>query len=194
MAHILPHWTWPNRTGKITPVHVFTSGDEAELFLNNRSLGRKKKAQYEYRFRWDSVAYQPGVLRVVTYKNGKVWASDTMQTAGDAAKLELKADRNSISANGTDLSFITLRIVDSKGIPAPQANNRINFSVSGPGEFVATDNGNAADMTAFPSKERNAFSGLALVIIRAKAKSPGVITVTATAEGLTAAKVVVTAR
>jgi len=198
MAHILPHWTWPDRTGKITPVHVFTSGDEAELFLNNRSLGRKKKGQYEYRFRWDSVVYQPGVLRVVTYKNGKVWASDTMQTAGDAAKLELelerKADRNVISANGSDLSFITLRIVDNKGIPVPQANNHITFSISGPGEIVGTDNGDAADLTVFPSKERNAFSGLALVIVRAKAGSPGAITVTAIAEGLMPAQVVITSK
>ncbi len=81
MAHILPHWTWPERTNLITPVHVYTSGDEGELFLNGKSLGRKKKGEYEYRLRWDDVVYQPGTLRVVTYKNGKKWAEDEMKTA-----------------------------------------------------------------------------------------------------------------
>ncbi|MBD0280495.1 MAG: glycoside hydrolase family 2 protein, partial [Flavisolibacter sp.] len=96
MAHILPHWTWPDRAGKVTPVHVFSSGDEAELFLNGKSLGRKKKGQYEYRFRWDSVVYMPGELRVVTYKNGQLWATDTVKTAGDATQLQLIADRSTI--------------------------------------------------------------------------------------------------
>jgi len=93
MAHILPHWDWPERVGQITPVHVFSAADEAELFLNGASLGRKKKGQYEYRFRWDSVIYEPGELRVITYKNGQIWASDTVKTAGDAKQLQLVADR-----------------------------------------------------------------------------------------------------
>lgn len=80
MAHLLPHWTWPERVGKITPVHVFTSGDEAELFLNRRSLGRKKKGAYEYRLRWDEAVYEPGTIEVVAYKNGRPWAADSMRT------------------------------------------------------------------------------------------------------------------
>ena len=76
MAHILPHWTWPDRVGQVTPVHVFTSGDEAELFLNGKSMGRKKKGQFEYRLRWDDVAYEPGTLEVVAYKDGKEWAKE----------------------------------------------------------------------------------------------------------------------
>src|ERR1051326_6070374 len=79
MAHILPHWNWPERVGQVTPVHVYTSGDEAELFLNGKSLGKKKKGQYEYRLHWDDVTYQPGELRVVAYKNGKKWATDAMK-------------------------------------------------------------------------------------------------------------------
>jgi beta-galactosidase len=191
MAHILPHWTWPGRTGLITPVHVFTSGDEAELFLNNRSLGRKKKGQYEYRLRWDSVVYEPGVLRVVAYKNGKPWATDTVQTAGAAAKLQLHADRSLINANGTDLSFITLTITDANGVLAPEADDLISFSITGPGEIVATDNGDAANLEPFPSTTRNAFKGLALVIVRAKKGMPGTITVTATAKGLSSAKTII---
>lgn len=194
MAHILPHWTWPDRSGKITPVHIFTSGDEAELFLNNRSLGRKKKGWYEYRLRWDSVVYEPGTLRVITYKNGKPWAADTVSTSGTAAKLQLTADRKSIRANGNDLSFITVKVLDANGTLVPEAGNEITFAVSGPGEIAATDNGNAADLVSFSSKERKAFSGLALVIIRAKAGSSGAITVTATAKGLPAAKLVITSK
>src|SRR5436190_10986534 len=87
MAHLLPHWNWPGRVGQVTPVHLYTSGDEAELFLNGRSLGRKKKAPYEYRLRWDDVKYEPGELRVIAYRNGRHWAEDTMRTAGAAAKL-----------------------------------------------------------------------------------------------------------
>lgn len=192
MAHILPHWTWPGRTGQITPVHVFTSGDEAELFLNKRSLGRRKKVRYEYRLRWDSVVYEPGTLRVVTYKNGKPWAADTVKTAGAATKLQLKADRSVINANGEDLSFITVSVTDAHGNLAPEADNNITFSITGPAEIVATDNGDAADLVSFVSHERKVFKGLALVIVRAK--KVGSITVTASANGLTAAKAVLRAK
>ena len=184
LAHILPHWTWPDRIGMITPVHVFSSGDEAELFLNGKSLGRKKRSAYEYRFRWDSVMYAPGELKVIAYKNGKQWATDIIRTAGKASTLQLKADRSTITADGKDLSFITIRVLDDRGTLVPEAANRIKFEISGPGEIVATDNGDPADLESFHSKERNAFSGLALVIIRGQSKTPGTITITATSEGL----------
>ena len=192
MAHILPHWTWPGREGKITPVHVYTSGDEAELFLNNTSLGRKKKAAYEYRLRWDSVVYEPGELKVVAYRNGRLWATDVVKTAGTAAKLQLSADRDSITADGSDLSFITVRILDNKGVVVPEAGNKISFDISGPGEIVATDNGNPSDMVPFLSKERAAFSGLSLAIVRSKNKDAGTIVITAKANGLQQASIVIT--
>lgn len=191
MAHILPQWTWPERTGEITPVHVFTSGDEAELFLNNKSLGRKKKGKYEYRIRWDSVKYEPGELKVVAYKNGKSWATDVVITAGAAAKLELSADRATINADGKDLSFVTVRVADAKGVFSPRANNAITFEVSGHGEIVATDNGNPADFTPFPSNVRKAFNGLALVVIRSKKGEAGSIKVTAKSPGLKEGQVVI---
>ncbi|HEY6502443.1 MAG TPA: beta-galactosidase GalB, partial [Chitinophagaceae bacterium] len=100
MAHILPHWNWPDRIGQITPVHVFTSGDEAELFLNGRSLGKKKKTAFEYRLRWDDVKYEPGEVKVIAYKNGKKWAEQTVRTTDDAAQLKITADRNTIKADG----------------------------------------------------------------------------------------------
>ena len=189
MAHILPHWTWPDRVGKTTPVHVYSSGDEVELFLNGKSLGRKKKAPYEYRFRWDSVIYAPGRLKVIAYRNGRVWATDTMMTAGSAVALQLTADRKTIAADGRDLSFITLRLTDGKGTTVPEAGNLIKFDVSGPGEILATDNGNPSDLTPFGSAERVAFNGFALVIVRAKPGVPGIIRITAQSAGLRPAQI-----
>ena len=182
-AHILPHWTWPDRVGQVTPVHVFTAADEGELFLNNKSMGRLTKDESTFRLRWDNVTYQPGELRVVTYKGGKQWATDSVRTTGAAAKLQLTADRSSIKVDGVDLSFITVEVQDSRGDRVPTADDAIEFSVSGPGEIVATDNGDPANMVSFPSKTRKAFGGLALVIVRATDAS-GPITVTANAGDL----------
>jgi beta-galactosidase len=184
MAHILPHWTWPDRVGQATPVHVYTSGDEAELFLNSKSLGRKQKGQFEYRLRWDDVVYEPGELRVVAYKAGKPWATDSAKTAGPAIKLLLTPDRSTIANDGKDLSFVTLVVADQDSQQAPRTMNTIHFEVSGPGEIVAADNGDPTDMTAFPSNDRKAFNGLALVIVRAKRGQKGNILVTAKSDGL----------
>lgn len=184
MAHILPHWNWPDRIGQVTPVHVFTSGDEAELFLDNISLGRKKKAAYEYRLRWDNVVYKPGTLRVVTYKDGKPWASDTVATTGASAQLRLQADRKLIKSDGKDLSFITLEVMDNKGAFVASSTSRISFEIEGPGEIVATDNGDPADLESFASHEKNAFSGMVLVIIRAKTGAKGVVKIKASSPGL----------
>jgi beta-galactosidase len=184
MAHILPHWTWPERIGQITPVHVFTSGDEGELFLNGKSLGRKKKGPYEYRLRWDDVVYEPGTLKVVTYKNGKVWATDEVKIAGAAAKLKLEPDRSTIYADGKDLSFVTVTVTDKRGIIAPRADNRIHFEIKGPAEIVATDNGDPTDFEPFQSHDRKAFNGLCLVIVRGEPGRLGEIKLTARADGL----------
>lgn len=192
IAHILPHWNWPDRVGLVSPVHVFTNGDEAELFLNGKSLGRQKLAQYQYRFRWNDVVYAPGELRVVTYKNGTEWATSAVRTTGTAASLRLKADRSRIVADGEDLSFISLEIVDGKGEVVRTANDAITFSVTGPGEIVATDNGFQADFTPFPSKQRKAFNGYALAIVRGLREKAGQVMVVARAEGLEEASVVVT--
>jgi beta-galactosidase len=189
MAHILPHWTWPERIGQVTPVHVFSAADEAELFVNGKSAGRIKKAASTYRFRWDTISYKPGNITVVTYKTGTKWAVDTKRTVGDATKLNITADRTTIMGDGYDLSFITITVVDDNGDVVPRADNAITFSVSGPGEFVSTDNGNPTDMTAFPSTTRKAFSGLALAVLRAIPGPFGQVIVSATAAGLLAAEV-----
>ncbi|MFN3302161.1 MAG: beta-galactosidase GalB [Roseateles sp.] len=194
MAHLLPHWTWPERVGQVTPVHAFTSGDEGELFLNGRSLGKRKKGPGQYRLRWDDVVYEPGELKLQAYKDGKPWATASVATAGPAAALTLQVDRSTIAADGRDLGFVTLRITDAAGRTVPRTDARIRFSVDGPGEIVATDNGDASSFEAFTSPSRKAFNGLALAIVRARPGMPGVLTLRAQAEGLAAAQLEITAR
>jgi beta-galactosidase len=184
MAHILPHWNWPQRIGEVTPVHVFTSGDEAELFLNGESQGRKRKNKQEYRLRWDDVVYEPGTLRVEAYKDGKMWATDEMQTTGPAAALMLAADRDVIVSDGDDLAFITVSVVDERGRVVPDADSMIGFQVDGPADIVATDNGDPTNFDSFHSKARNAFNGLGLVIVRGHVGATDEITVRATSPGL----------
>ncbi|UTA56112.1 DUF4982 domain-containing protein [Lysobacter soli] len=184
IAHLLPHWTWPGREGQVTPVHVFTSGDEAELFVNGVSQGRKKKASLEYRLRWDDIVYQPGELRVQAYKDGKPWASASTRTADAPVRIDAMADRRVIANDGRDLSFVTVRVVDRNGIAVPNAGNRIRFSIEGPGEIVATDNGDPTDMEAFGAQGRRLFSGLALAIVRAVPGSSGTITLRAESDAL----------
>ncbi len=191
IAHILPHWNWQDRKGKVTPVHVFTSGDAAELFLNGKSLGKKMKGEFKYRIRWDEVVYEPGELKVVAYREGEVWAEDIVKTTKEAAQLELKADRSTITADGKDLSFVTLKVLDESGLMVPDADNKVSFSLEGPGEIIATDNGDPTDMNPFPSHNRKAFNGLALVIVKAKKGETGTITIKVKSDGLEGAQIVI---
>ncbi|KAL1602485.1 hypothetical protein SLS60_005901 [Paraconiothyrium brasiliense] len=188
-AHILPHWNWPDRVNKTTPVHVFSSADQAELFVNGKSQGKRTRGQYEYRFRWDEVKYTPGTVSVATFKDGQPWANATVQTTGAPARISLQADRSEIAADGKDLSFVTADVVDKEGRVVATATSNISFSVDGGGEIMATDNGDPTDFTAFPSHSRKAFAGKALVIV----KGSGTFTVTAKVDGLEAGKATVTA-
>ena len=189
MVHILPHWNWPNRIGEITPVHVFTSGDEAELFLNGRSLGKKKKVAFEYRLKWEDVKYEPGELKAIAYKNGKRWKEEIIKTTGSAAQLSISADRNFINADGSDLSFITVKVTDKNGLMIPDANNKVTFSIEGPGEIVATDNGDPASLVSFASKEREAYFGMVLVIVRPEKSKSGDIRIKASSINLKTATI-----
>jgi beta-galactosidase len=183
MAHLLPHWNWPNRVGQVTPVYLYTSGDEGELFLNGKSLGRKTKQPFEYRLRWD-VPYQPGELEAVAYKNGKEWARDKVKTTGPVSQMLLQPDRSTLKADGTDLSFVTVTLADKDGLMVPDADNQVHFDISGPGDIVAVDNGDATDPTSFQDPARKAFNGLVLVVIRTHKGEPGAITLKADADGL----------
>lgn len=194
MAHILPHWNWPERVGQVTPVHVYTSGDEAELFLNGRSLGRKKMEKFQYRLRWDDVVYEPGELKVIAYRAGRKWAEDVVRTTGPAERVELAAEKPVISADGSDLAFIQVQVGDALGHKVPRTHNRVKFEISGPGEIVATDNGDATDLEPFRNHDRRVYNGMALVIVRSIKGRLGKITVRATSDGLKAATVGVTAR
>ena len=193
MAHILPHWNWPERIGQVTPVHVYTSGDEGELFLNGKSLGRKTRGAYEYRLRWDDVVYQPGELKVVAYKDHRHWAEDTMKTSGLAAVLGLKAERSSLSGDGNDLAFVTVSIVDAAGLVVPRTKNHLKFQISGPGKIVGLDNGDATSFEPFQGTEHSAFNGLCLVIIRSTGQ-PGQITLQASSEPLKAGRITLEAK
>jgi beta-galactosidase len=168
MVHILPHWNFPDRVGKTTPVFIYTSGDEAELFLNGRSLGRKKKQPYEYRLRWNDLVYEPGELKAVAYKNRKEWATSVVTTTAVPAKLQLTADKTSIKPDGTDLVFVTVAVTDKDGHIVPTAKDLIHCRLKGEGEIVATDNGDATCLIPFSNPVRPAFNGLMLIIIKAK--------------------------
>ncbi|HCX21762.1 MAG: beta-galactosidase [Flammeovirgaceae bacterium] len=191
MAHILPHWNWPERIGQTTPVHVFTSGDEAELFLNDESMGRKKKGPHEYRLRWDDVVYQPGTLKVVSYKKGEKWAEEIIKTSDNPSAIVLTADRAVISADGKDLSFVTAEIVDLNGIPVPNFNGEIQFDITGAGTILATDNGDPTDMTPFPSPNRKAFNGKLLLIVKSKKGISGDMQIKASSAGLKEASIII---
>jgi beta-galactosidase len=194
MAHILPHWNWKERTDSIVPVHVYTSGDEAELFLNGKSLGRKvKKENQDFRLIWDSVVYAPGELKVVAYKNGKRWATDVVKTTGDAARLSLQSDHQRLSNDGAELAFITVKVQDAGGLTVPRSNPAVTFTVEGPGEIIATDNGDATSFVSFQSHTRPAYNGMALVIVKARKGQLGTIKVKATSPGLASANTEITA-
>lgn len=209
MVHILPHWNWAGMEGKPIPVTAYTNADEVELFLNGKSLGRKKrgaepvelpvgpnvskdrKFSSKYRLMWE-VPYEPGVLKAVAYGAGKQVAATEVRTAGAPARVQLIPDRKMITADGDDLSFVTVRVEDKDGNLCPNADNLVRFKVSGPARIAAVDNGNAATVEPFQADSRKAFSGLALVIIRSEAGKPGAVRVEAMSEGLASAQASIT--
>jgi beta-galactosidase len=141
--------------------------------------------------RWDEVKYEPGELKAVAYKNGSKWAEDIVKTTSEPFAPKAAADRAVIKKDGLDLSFITVCVADKNGLTVPNAANPIQFSITGPGEIVATDNGDPTDLVPFPAHERKAFGGLALVIIRSVPGKSGSIIVTAESAGLGQDQVVI---
>lgn len=142
--------------------------------MDGHFIDMKRQIQlFEYRLRWDDVKYIPGDLKAVAYKNGEKWAEEIVGTTGKAALLKMEVDRSEINADGKDLSFITVKVMDEKGRVIPDANNSIHFTIEGPGEIVATDNSDPTDMVAFPSPTRNAFSGLCLAVVKSKLNEKG---------------------
>ena len=188
-VHILPHWKWQERIGEITPVHIYTSGDAVELFLNGKSLGRREKAHSYDRLTWDDVRYEPGSLRAIAYKNGLKWAEELVETTGKPAALQVTAEKTELKNDGTDLSFIRVAVVDSQGRVVPRSKNHLKFSVTGPAEIIATDNGDATSLLPFQLSERDAYNGLALVILRSQYMKQGKVVLTVESKGLPKQKI-----
>ena len=188
-VHILPHWNWQERIGEITPVHIYTSGDAVELFLNGKSLGRREKAHSYDRLTWDDVRYEPGSLRAIAYKNGQKWAEELVETTGKPAALQVTAEKTELKNDGTDLSFIRVAVVDSQGRVVPRSKNHLKFSVTGPAEIIATDNGDATSLLPFQLSERDAYNGLALVILRSQYMKQGKVVLTVESKGLPKQKI-----
>lgn len=188
MAHILPHWNWKGRDGEVTPVYVFTSGDEGELFLNGKSLGRQRKQpgvwDRAYRLRWDDVRYEPGILEVIAYKDGREWAHDVVKTTGTPTRLDAMAETAIVASSGEDICYVNVSVRDAEGLLVPDAKLPVKFEVEGPGEIVATDNGDETDFDDFRSPIRRTFNGWVQAIVRPIPGIDGDIRVRVASDGL----------
>jgi beta-galactosidase len=164
MLHLLPHWTWPDRLGQNVPVYCYTNYPKAELFVNGKSMGiqqKDKRNKYtRYRMMWKDVVYEPGEIKVVAYDgNDKPVAEQVQRTAGAPYAIRLTADRETVKADGKDLVFVTVDILDKQGNLCPRANNFLFFKVEGTGRLRALCNGNAIDQTSFVSSYMHVYNG-----------------------------------
>jgi beta-galactosidase len=198
--HIVPdHWTFPEKAGKSMPVYVYTSADEAELFLNGRSLGRRRKdpsatlkgdyydVTRRYRLIWDDVVFEPGEIKAVAYgKDGTTLGEETLRTAGAAASVVLAPESAVLPASRDELVFVKVTLADSDGTPVPRDSRRVSFSVEGPGEIVSVGNSNPRGLDSFKDTRShplyNGRAGLAL-----RRTGSGKVVLRASAEGLSAA-------
>jgi len=201
--HILPHWNWEGREGEVTPVFVYTNYPSAELFINGKSQGVRTKdlsvgiegsytaeaqksfeRQKRYRLMWMDTKYEPGTVKVVAYdKDGNAVAEKEIRTAGKPHRLVLEADRNVISADGKDLSFITVSVVDRNGNPCPNVNELVKFNVKGAGSYRAGANGDPSSLDLFHLPQMHLFNGKLVAIVESS-ETPGTITLEANAKGL----------
>lgn len=206
--HILPHWTWPGREGEVTPVFVYTNHPSAELFINGKSQGILTKdtgigldatdnkeaqasleRQKRYRLMWMDTVYEPGTVKVVAYdKDGNAVGEEEVHTAGKPHHLELSADRTHLTADGKDLSFVNVRVVDRKGNLCPDATHQIKFNIRGAGTYRAGANGNSISLEPFHLPQMKLFSGQMTAIVQT-AEQPGVIVLEASAPGVRGAKI-----
>ena len=186
--HVLPHWNWEGREGVVTPVFVYTSWPKAELLVNGKSMGFREKGEGDllsrYRLIWDDVRYEPGEITVIAYdENNFETERKTIRTAGKPYRIELVPSRDSLTADGKDLLYVTVRIVDRDGNLCPLDTRKVRFEVSGAGQFRAVANGDPTCLEPFHVPEMSAFSGQLTVIIQSD-RTPGPITLTAKAKGL----------
>jgi beta-galactosidase len=203
MIHLFPHWNWNGREGQVIPVMCYTNCDAVELFLNGRSYGEKRiefprqgnsKGWNKYdkpriypttgdlHLEWD-VSYEPGILKAVGKKEGKIVFTEEIQTTGKPSVLRLKADRDTISSGSRDIAIIRIEVLDSEGRTVPTADNRIEFIIEGEGKIIGVDNGNPIDHDSYKINKRKAFNGLCQAIVRST-NNPGKIKLTVKSEGL----------
>lgn len=188
-VHLLPHWTWPDRKGKVTPVYCYTDGVEGELFVNGKSQGRVRKNREgrldRYRLRWNDVKYEPGEIRVVAYDaDGNKIGEDVRRTAGTPAQLVLTAEyadgeRKTLAADGDDMAFVTVSLADKDGNFCPTADDELTFEVTGAGTYQAACNGDATSLEPFTEPQMKLFAGQLVVVVRST-KTPGTMTLKVT--------------
>lgn len=171
VLHVFPHWNWSGKEGQEIDVWCYTNLPSVELFLNGASLGRKNVEKNSH-LEW-KVKYAPGVLEARGFRSGEIgtYLTSRRETTGPAARLNLSADRQKISANGEDISIVTVEVLDEKGRAVPTANDTINFKVDGPGTVIGVGNGDPSchedDRPSSPSAAtRSLFNGLAMVIVQ----------------------------
>ena len=186
--HVLPHWTWPGREGEVTPVFVYTSYPAAELFINGKSMGiqRKSKESLKHRFRlmWREVKYEPGELKVVAYdEQGRAAAEEVVCTAGKPHHLVMESAVPALQADGKDLAYITVKVVDKEGRLCPADGRLVSFEVSGAGSYRAGANGDPACLDLFHEPRMHLFSGMLTAIVQS-GEVPGRVEVKASAKGL----------
>ena len=188
VLHVFPYWNWTE--GQEVDIWAFyNNADEVELFLNGESLGTKSKPEGSYHVMW-RIKFLPGTLKAVSRKNGEVVLEREIHTAGAAAKIELTADRETIQADGKDLTFITVKITDENGIMVPDADNLVNFDVQGEGTIVGVDNGYQASMESFKAPFRKAYNGMCLLIVQST-ENAGTIVITANSDAIESDKITI---
>ena len=195
MVHLLPHWTWPGKEGTAIPVWCYTNCDDAELFLNGTSLGtRTFDEKNDMHLEW-LVPYQPGELKVVARKDGKVAATSSTRTAGAPVKISISADQSALDPTNRDLSYVTIRVEDENGVFTPKAAKWVNIQIEGPGRLVGSGSGDPLSHTHFQASTFSTFNGLGLAIIAATSgpeaeirkgstRKPGEIIVRANSKGM----------
>lgn len=198
--HIFPHWNWEGHEGETVPVHIYTNYDEVELFVNGVSQGKRRHRdtrgeEYDkfsgahlerFRLMWNDTVYQPGEITAVAYQNGVEVERKTVKTAGAPHHIALSAYSQTVAADGESLNYITAAVVDKDGNVCPHADNRLTFTVSGAGAFVATDAGDQRETETFLRPDKKALAGKLVCCVRA-ADAAGTVTVTATADTLASA-------
>ena len=190
--HVLPHWNWPGREGEITPVYVYTSYPSAELFINGRSQGIRTKNRNSnlerYRLMWNEVRYEPGEVRVVAYDaEGRQAAERIVRTPGKPWALRLSVDRKTLAADGRDLAYVTVGVVDRAGNPVPTEHREVRIEVAGAGHFRAVANGDPTSLESFCEPHMHLFNRLLTAIV-GSGDRPGELVVKASARGLKSAE------